>query len=121
MEEKLKKYFEGLEKKEKIPRPETRDLIILDGRFAQYGGGDQYIFIRFIDDNSKIVISAEDWNNFSYEKPPKEIFLAKHLVEQNLMTEEELQKVYWGPEQKVHPYLKGEVGFFGSYKKSNNN
>jgi hypothetical protein len=116
MTEKQKDFLESLENNKKTPRPETRDLILIDGRFAQYGGGYQKIFIRFIDDNSKVVITEEDWNKYFYEKPPQGIFLVGQLVENGLMTKEQLEKVYWGPEQETNPRLKGEVGFFGIYK-----
>ncbi len=116
MKEQQKNFSEHQEQNKETPRPETRDLILIDGRFAQYGGGAQRIFIRFIDDNSKAVMTEEAWNKYSYEKPPKEIFLAEQLVENGLMTKEQLEKVYWGPEQETNPCLKGEVGFFGIYK-----
>lgn len=62
-------------------------------------------------------ISPGEWMDYEYAKPPLDVNVAEDLVEKKLMSEDQLSKIYWGPEEKDHPDLKGQVAFFGTYTK----
>jgi hypothetical protein len=107
------------ETKEVPPIPNTRDLVLIDGQFAQFCGGspEEGVSLRLIEDSKSVHINPEEWLQYEYTKPPSDIFTARELVEKGLMSKGQLEKVFWGSEEDRYQYLKGEVAFFGTYTK----
>jgi len=104
----------------KIPLfPSSRDLVIIDGQFMQCISADSEgaSFVLLEDKSKGIHISPEEWTQYKYTAPPKNVISARGLVEKGLMTNEQLDQVYWGPEENKHPHLKKTVTFFGTYTK----
>jgi translation elongation factor P/translation initiation factor 5A len=106
----------GFEKKECTPRASTLDVIEVDGRLAQYAGGESNNLI-FLDDESIGSMGSEDWNKYVFEPAKMGEDSVSFLKRQGQISEIEYERVHWGPEQKKHPHLKGVVTFFGKYKK----
>lgn len=109
-----------LEAKESPPVPNSRDLVLIDGQFAQCCAGSSggVITFRLLENQSEgIRISPEEWSQYEYQEPSADMICARQLVEKGLMSEEQLGKVFWGPGEEKNPYLKGVVTFFGTYTK----
>lgn len=105
--------FENQEPKEKTPRPNTLDVIKIDGRWAQViapGGS-----IKYLDDESLAFI---DWQDYLYIKDWEKLTVSDVKKLSNF-PKEELERVHWGPEQKKHPYLREQVRVFGEFNKRN--
>lgn len=102
------------------PFPATLDLVVIDGQFMQCISADPKDGVSFVllGDRSKgINITSEEWEKYEYEAPPGNVIDARGLVEEGLMTDEQLEQVYWGPEEDGHPLLKEVVTFFGTFTK----
>jgi hypothetical protein len=100
--EELKPNNEG------TPRPNTLDIVSIDGRLAQTNGS----LITYLDNGKSEFV---DWDQFILTK--KANATVGELKKLGAISEEELQKIHWGPEQETYPHLREEVNFFGEYRK----
>lgn len=95
-------------------RPKSRDIVKIDGRWAQTtGDGAEESVVVFLDDGSFVRIN---WNDYNLEK--RFDFLTVKEIKSHL-TPEEIKNIHWGSaeEEKNHPRLKEEVRVFGEYVK----
>jgi len=94
---------------EKTPRPNTLDIVKIDGRWAQ----SNYNLITFLDDKT---IFSINWDDYKLVKEwgGSPVSLVK---KQAAFTKEEISRIHWGSEEKKYPYLKEEVSVFGEFEK----
>lgn len=107
----MSERFEG-ENKTNQERPGILDIVKIDGRWAQVmaGGG----IVHFLDTGEMKEI---DWNMYQL----KEVFnqSAKTVMElfgQNFR-DEEIERIFWGGEEKKYPHLRLVVNVFGEYER----
>ncbi len=95
---------------EKTPRPNTLDIVKIDGRWAQ----SNYNLITFLDDKT---IFSINWDDYKLVKEwgGSPVSLVK---ERENFTEKEISNIYWGPEEKKYPKLKEQVSVFGEFEKN---
>ncbi|MFA6095111.1 MAG: hypothetical protein WC757_04505 [Candidatus Paceibacterota bacterium] len=95
---------------EETPRPNTLDIVKIDGRWAQSNGN----IIVFLDDGSGVFIN---WNDFSLIKKYECTVGALMLKKEESFTDAEIESIHWGPEQNQYPHLKKAVTVFGEYER----
>jgi hypothetical protein len=104
-------YAFGMEKFEKCtPHPNTLDVVMIDGRWAQTATD---TLINYLDDGSS---SHINWEDYTLIKKFDDS-IVKYVKNQENFTEKEISRIHWGPEEKEHPYLKEQVKVFGKYQK----
>lgn len=113
------KYFSP-KNQELPPMPNTLDLILIDGQFAQvvatYDEANG-ITLKLVENSDAFLeIFPEELSLYQYTKPELNIISAGDLVKTGQMSAEQLEKVYYakGVDDLAR---KKEVRFFGTYTK----
>ena len=107
-----KPVAENLDNK-KTPPPDLLDVVKIDGRWAQYRGGDLF---KFLDDESVEEIELDD---LRLAKEYGKASVVSEVKKRENFTPEELSHIHWGSEQSEYPYLREQVRVFGEYKRKN--
>jgi hypothetical protein len=107
--------MENLEKEIRTGRehavPALLDVVKLDGRWAQVRGGGGAIL--FLDNGEARPI---EWGNYRMVRSFGASQAIDFVQEQGeRFTDEEIERVHWGPEEERHPELKKQVRVFGEY------
>lgn len=93
--------------------PDLLDIVKLDGRWAQVKLGGETV--TFLDDGTEMDV---DWNAYRLARPFHSLaanFLKDQFGEE--IPDGELARAHWGPEEKEHPELKGQIRVFGEFVK----
>ncbi|MDO8659893.1 MAG: hypothetical protein Q7K54_04835 [Candidatus Parcubacteria bacterium] len=99
-------------KKEKLP--EAQDIVSINGRWGQVFSAsddiDHPVLIKWLD-----TMEPEDLDLRKYTLEHK--FMPATVVKniQDQFSDKEKENIYWGSEQKKHPFLKLQVTVFGKY------
>lgn len=94
--------------KEATPRPNTLDIVKINGRWAQTNGN----MVKYLDDGCEVSI---DWSSFNFVKDWAGHTVGLLMEQGQSFTPNEVAMVHWGPEQEEYPDLKKEVSVFGEY------
>ena len=93
--------------------PNLLDIVKIDGRWAQYSGGNLF---KFLDDESVEEIELDD---FRLAKEYGKASVVSEVKKQEKFTPEELSHIHWGSEQDQYPHLREQVRVFGEYERKN--
>jgi hypothetical protein len=103
------------EQEKQTPRPNLLDVVKIDGRWAQVLFTGRHI--EFLDDGSRTEVNWDDYRLIiSFEGKGVRVCDIKEDLGEEL-SESEIEKIHWGPEEKEYPYLKTRVSVFGEYIK----
>ena len=95
------------------PRPHILDVVKIDGRWAQVTlGGDS---VRYLDEDTVSSVFIH-WDDYTLMYNWHGLAVGD-VHERSPFTDEEIERIVWGPEQKENPNVRLEVEVFGEYKK----
>lgn len=95
---------------DKIPKPNLLDVVKINGRWAQVVADGRRV--NYLSDGTGEDI---DWSKFKMTKSWHGLPVY-HVGRESNFTEEEIDHIHWGPEEKDNPRLKTVVSVFGEFE-----
>jgi hypothetical protein len=108
----------SIEQKEPLtPKPNLLDVVMIDGKLCQVAPDcDSFIILAEKATTGKSKSYYIDWDKYECEVIDGRV---KDLKENNVISDEEYEAVYWGSEQKNTHTLKGWLHFLVNIKVKN--